>query len=59
MQGYRTKNAAKVNYRLGANKERIMFYRRRESLKQSYQAKVLDCYPRANRGDVAFQPSIT
>jgi hypothetical protein len=54
MQGFRTKNAAKVNYRLGASKERIMFYRRRESLKQSYKAVVLDRYPRVNRGDVPF-----
>ena len=45
MTGYRTAKAAKVNYRLGANKERVMFYKKREILKQAYRQVVLDRYP--------------
>ena len=56
MTGYRTAKAAKVNYRLGANKERVMFYKKREILKQSYRPVVLDRYPPEvmDRPDVPF-----
>ena len=61
MTGYRTAKAAKVNYRLGANKERVMFYKRREVLKQAYKPIVLDRYPPegADRPETPFHPSIT